>query len=608
MRNIQKLFPITLVFICIISTSAISLAREIIVDKNYDSSFELTYGSQKQLPPLVSFNNTITAQKTPSEDKVLPEANFITNVTTGYIPFSVQFATLLENATEWRWDFGDGSNSIEQNPIHTYRTPGTYNVNLTVSNPNGSASKQENIIALKNAVPVLPVANFIANVTSGNVPLSAQFADLSQNVTQRSWNFGDGVISTDENPAHEYSKAGYYIASLTVYNENGTSTKTLGITVQEIPIYPVANFTVNVTSGYAPLSVLFTDTSHNATSNSWILDTDGLVYSNYSNKVYTYIAPGTYNVTLTAINVNGTNSTTSEITVYEVPIENKVLPVADFSTNITSGYAPLSVLFTDLSQNETSRTWDFDSDGIADSSDTNPIYTYTTPGTYIANLTVGNENGSASKTATISVLDGSSSGGSSSGSSGSGGGRGAGGSPELQSNVEAKEFSQTFIANGSPVKFDFPQKVTPVVYVSFDSKKTVGKTITIVEMLKGKSTLVSGLPSNEVYKFVNTWVGNSGFATPKNIENAVLCFKVEKSWVQDKEINKSTITLNWYSDNKWNQLPTILSSEDDKYLYLTARTSGFSYFTITGKRTATETIQPATGDKAQNSTVSGRLL
>ncbi|HII81172.1 MAG TPA: PGF-pre-PGF domain-containing protein, partial [Methanosarcina sp.] len=45
-----------------------------------------------------------------------------------------------------------------------------------------------------------------------------------------------------------------------------------------------------------------------------------------------------------------------------------------------------------------------------------------------------------------------------------------------------------------------------------------GKTTTIVEELKNKSTLVSGLPSGEVYKFINIWVGNSGYATSKNIE------------------------------------------------------------------------------------------
>ena len=170
---------------------------------------------------------------------------------------------------------------------------------------------------------------------------------------------------------------------------------------------------------------------------------------------------------------------------------------------------------------------------------------------------------------------------SSGGSSSSGGG--GGGSPESASNVEMKELSQTFITSGKPVKFDFPMNATCVVYVGFDAKKNVGKTTTISEMLKEKSTLVSELPEGEVYKSFNVWVGNDGYATSMNIENPVVCFMVKRSWLQDNKIDQSSITLNRYSDKKWEQLSTNLSGEDDKYLYFTTKTQGFSFFAITGK-------------------------
>ena len=112
-----------------------------------------------------------------------------------------------------------------------------------------------------------------------------------------------------------------------------------------------------------------------------------------------------------------------------------------------------------------------------------------------------------------------------------------GGSPEPAKNVQVKEISQAFITNGKPVKFDFAKNATCIVYVSFDAKKTFGRTTTIAEQLKGKSSLVSGLPEGEVYKSFNIWVGNGGVATSKNIENPVVCFKVEKSWIKDKKID-----------------------------------------------------------------------
>jgi len=283
------------------------------------------------------------------------------------------------------------------------------------------------------------------------------------------------------------------------------------------------------------------------------------------------------------------------------------LPVSNFSTSVTSGDAPLSVQYTDLSQNATEWNWDF-GDGET-STDESPAHTYSAAGTYTANLTVSNENGTASQTAVISVEESSSSDSgshSSSGGSSSGGSGGAGGSPEPQSNVEAKELSQTSITYGNSVNFDFPQTATPVVNISFDSKKTAGKTTTIVEMLKNQSTLVSSQPSDEIYKFINIWVGNSGFATSDNIENAIVCFKVEKSWIQDQNIDKSSITLNRYDDTKWDALPTNISGEDDKYLYFSAKTSGFSSFAITGKTAATESgtetqSEPNVQDSKQNS-------
>ncbi len=349
--------------------------------------------------------------------------------------------------------------------------------------------------------------------------------------------------------------------------------------------------------------------------------------------------------------------------------QQPVFPVADFKMDNSSGPAPVSVQFTDLSENAVSWSWDFENDGNIDSIDENPVYTFTMPGTYTVTLTVTNENGAASKTAPVTVTQAmennsannvtvdnvtentgtgdnitenitensgteSSSGdnvagdsqasgggtgysqtedsgteddGSSGGSShSSGGGGGAGGSPEPAKNVEVKEISQTFISNDKNIKFDFAKNATCVVYVNFDAKKTVGKTTAIVEMLKRNPALVSELPSGEVYRSFNIWVGNGGYATSENIENSTIYFKVEKSWIQEKNINKSSITFNRYDDGKWEQLPVSLSEEDDRFLYFTAQTPGFSFFAITGKNEEEETAVtdsppgPQPGSKAND--------
>jgi hypothetical protein len=111
-----------------------------------------------------------------------------------------------------------------------------------------------------------------------------------------------------------------------------------------------------------------------------------------------------------------------------------------------------------------------------------------------------------------------------------------------------------------------------------------------LQLLKNKSILVSDLPSDEIYKSFNLWVGNDGYGNSKNIENSVVCFKVEKSWTENKNIDQASIILNRYNETKWDPLSTSLSGEDDTYMYFIAETPGFSPFVITGKMTEKEIL------------------
>ncbi|SFM41835.1 PKD domain-containing protein, partial [Methanolobus profundi] len=78
---------------------------------------------------------------------------------------------------------------------------------------------------------------------------------------------------------------------------------------------------------------------------------------------------------------------------------------ADFSANVTSGDEPLTVQFTDASTNATEWAWDFDNDGTNDSAASDPIYTYSSAGTYTVVLTAinGTESDVQTKTNYITV-------------------------------------------------------------------------------------------------------------------------------------------------------------------------------------------------------------
>ncbi|MFY1111297.1 MAG: PGF-pre-PGF domain-containing protein [Methanosarcinaceae archaeon] len=202
---------------------------------------------------------------------------------------------------------------------------------------------------------------------------------------------------------------------------------------------------------------------------------------------------------------------------------------------------------------------------------------------------------------------GSSGSGGSVGSGGVGSGGGGGGSPEPASNVESKELAQTFITNGKRARFDFTRNATPVDYVVFDPKKSAGKTTTIVEMLKNRSVLVSGLPDGEVYRHMNIWVGNSGFATPRNIENAAVGFRVEKNWFSEEGIDPDSVLLYRYANESWTRLQTEKCGEDEEFFYFESKTSGFSPFAVTGREPDVDVLYASvssneTGDDLESET------
>ncbi len=333
---------------------------------------------------------TVTEKNTP----IIPIANFSANTSEGYAPLAVQFTNMSENAVSLIWDFGDGMNSTEQNPVHTYSEAGNYTVNLTASNENGTDSKFATINVFEKSAPVLPLANFSSNVTEGFAPLFVQFTDLSENATVINWDFGDGTNSTEKNPLHIYNTFGNYTVNLTASNENGTASISTAITVLKQPaVLPVANFSSDVTTGYTPLSVQFTDLSKDATAWNWDFG-DGAI-STEQNSPHTYNASGIYTVTLTVSNEAGIDNETktSYITVTSAP--SKL--AAAFTVSPISGNAPLKVVFTDKSTGSPSSwKWSF-GDGTY-STARNPVHTYSKAGKYTVSLTVKNAKDSSSVT------------------------------------------------------------------------------------------------------------------------------------------------------------------------------------------------------------------
>ena len=159
---------------------------------------------------------------------------------------------------------------------------------------------------------------------------------------------------------------------------------------------PTASFTATPTTGTAPLTVNFTDTSTGGpTSWAWAFGDGGT--STAQSPSHTYTGNGTFTATLTATNGQGSTSSSRTITVSQ-----PTAPTASFTATPTTGSVPLTVNFTDTSTGgPTSWAWDFGDGGTSTAQ--SPSHTYTSTGTFTASLTATNGQGSTSTTRSITV-------------------------------------------------------------------------------------------------------------------------------------------------------------------------------------------------------------
>ena len=149
----------------------------------------------------------------------VPVPSFTASPASGPYPLTVTFTdTSQGNITGWHWDFGDGSSSTLQNPVHTYPGPGTYAVNLTVTGPRGTRS-----LVVPAAIQV--TFDFTGTPRNGQSPLTVTFSDtLPADTTGRNWDFGDGQTGTGKNPVHTYTTPGSFTVTLNATGPGWTAT------------------------------------------------------------------------------------------------------------------------------------------------------------------------------------------------------------------------------------------------------------------------------------------------------------------------------------------------------------------------------------------------
>ncbi|HAZ03434.1 MAG TPA: hypothetical protein DCY97_14875 [Marinilabiliales bacterium] len=347
-----------------------------------DSSFTYSYSrSGYYWVEMTMFNELTGCLDTYADWVVAIDSNqYACQASFGYyangkvVEFSNQSAGEI---TDYFWDFGDGTYSIDSTAEHTYNDPGFYEVILTVFNATSYCLNQYSaVIKVIDNSTELCQAQFTYYPEGNSVTYTSQAVGAFK---QLFWDFGDGTNSNQASPVHVYAKPGYYQVMHTVIDTTSscfdTKFKVVYVAGTTQPASGVVSANFNHYPASDSLKVYFSDLSlGNVTQWYWNFG-DNTEASLLQNPEHIYVENDYYRVCQTVSNPESQNTLC------------KFIPVGDVSTKNTAffTYFADSVTATAYFQNKSlgdivSYFWDF-GDGNT-SEQKSPSHTYADTGYY----------------------------------------------------------------------------------------------------------------------------------------------------------------------------------------------------------------------------------
>lgn len=285
---------------------------------------------------------------------------------------NLQFTNLSSvssgSITSLMYNFGNGQQSLQPNPVMHFDTSKNYNITLTAVTDKGCQ-----VVKLKSVfIFALPVGYFKYNATCS--PYVVNFIDSSYTsngipVTGWWWKLGNGDTSIIKNPVANYITSGNIPIQLVVKNAFGCQSDTFTKPIY-LPAKPVANF------GYSsPLCngqpVLFTDASSitvgNIVAREWLVD--GIVSSTLQNPSFTFLA-GKHRIQLLVKNDAGCYGDTVIRNIFVETLPSVKQQFADGCKGKRIDFNGINL----SGQNITDWEWNFGDNSFAVSKNTQHIY------------------------------------------------------------------------------------------------------------------------------------------------------------------------------------------------------------------------------------------
>jgi len=218
----------------------------------------------------------------------------------------------------WDFDASDGiqPESNKKSPTWTFRKGGNITVTLTVSD-----GKQSNSTTIKIKVNALPVGRItidgIAELNettrlnlAQNYTFKAEYTDPDRDKLSFHWDFGDNSSADTQVVRRAYADRGVfaYTLNLSVSETGGKAEATLALVFNRPPTASIVELKKAPALGKkVGLTGVGTDQDGYVAQYRWDFDGDGKVdfTSNETTADYTYVLPGTYNLTLYAVDNDG---------------------------------------------------------------------------------------------------------------------------------------------------------------------------------------------------------------------------------------------------------------------------------------------------------------
>lgn len=344
---------------------------------------------------------TLTAQSrdgVASKTVVVPVTILTENANFSYVRDSldVHFTnTSTVFGTNFLWNFGDGSTSSEENPVHAFASAGNYNVTLTV----GGVSKT---IAVTVVVGWDDYTDW--ELLTGNITAEPNGGLIKTGPVDGVWDAA--AVGTTSIPVFRegagikflFSFSGYLVAAgLNLGSSLDWTTIDYAVMWDGTNYKIFENSSLKYTLAY-PGATYYWEVKLNATGQIEYWHNGILQYTSLTMPTYPLSPNASLNKYMPGVPL------VSQLVECIGLLSEPTFSAASFSVNVDSGTTPLTVNFTDTSSgNPTAWAWDF-GDGTTSTSQ-NPSHIYTSGGTYSARLTTTSAFGTSTYIKSINVRD-----------------------------------------------------------------------------------------------------------------------------------------------------------------------------------------------------------